>query len=133
GEQTAFWGERAGGARIIKPEELGSVRPALNEKIFRRGDRWLDAKIGFYPLSLRHSLRHGFNRARMRPGHQNWFLDPTLAGPLPRWPVLDRVMLRWHYGRLRHVPRTLLERVGRERPEIVLANSQMHAVVPFVL
>ena len=53
----------------------------------------------------------GFNRERMQAGHQNWFLDPQLAGPLPRWRALDPLLSRWHYGRLRFVPRPLLERV----------------------
>ncbi len=96
-------------------------------------DRWLDSRIGFYPLSLRHSLRHGFHSQRMRPGHSNWFLDPTLAGPLPRWPVLDPAMARWHYGRLRYLPRPLLDRLRLERPAIALSNMQMHSVVPFVV
>jgi CDP-glycerol glycerophosphotransferase (TagB/SpsB family) len=69
----------------------------------------------------------------MRPGHQNWFLDPTLAGPLPRWRFLDRTMMRWHYGGSRYVPRRLIERLGRERPAIALANTQMHSVVPFIV
>jgi CDP-glycerol glycerophosphotransferase (TagB/SpsB family) len=69
----------------------------------------------------------------MRPGHPNWFLDPKLAGPLPRWRRLDPMMARWHYGRLRYVPRGLRERLRRERPVIALANLQMHSVVPFVI
>jgi CDP-glycerol glycerophosphotransferase (TagB/SpsB family) len=69
----------------------------------------------------------------MRPGHQNWFLDPTLAGPLPRWPFLDPAMARWHYGRLRYLTPPLLERLRRERPAIALANMQMHSVVPFIV
>jgi UDP-N-acetylglucosamine:LPS N-acetylglucosamine transferase len=133
GEQAPAWRERAGDARVTTPQDLEQERVGLLSKLHRRADLWLDRWIGFYPLSLRHSLRNGFNRDRMRPGHQNWFLDPTLAGPLPKWRFLDRAMLRWHYGRLRYVPHRLLERVREERPEIVLANSQMHAVVPFVL
>jgi hypothetical protein len=131
GEQE--WAERAPGIRVIRRDELMRVRMPPRDKIWRRADRWLDAKIGFYPLSLRQSLRNGFNRERMRPGHQNWFLDPTLAGPLPRWPFLDPLMTVWHYGRVRYVPRSLLERLERERPAIALANTQMHSVVPFVL
>jgi CDP-Glycerol:Poly(glycerophosphate) glycerophosphotransferase len=133
GEQAPAWRERAGNARVTTPAELEEDRVSPADRLYRRVDRWLDRRIGFYPLSLRHSLRNGFNAERMRHGHQNWFLDPKLAGPLPKWPVLDRAMLRWHYGLLRYVPRSLLERARRERPEIVLANSQMHAVVPFVL
>jgi CDP-Glycerol:Poly(glycerophosphate) glycerophosphotransferase len=133
GEQAPAWRERAGDVRVTTPRDLAEGRVGLPGKLHRRADLWLDRRIGFYPLSLRHSLRNGFNSERMRPGHQNWFLDPTLAGPVPKWPPVDRAMLRWHYGRLRYVARPLLERVRRERPEVVLANSQMHAVVPFVL
>jgi CDP-Glycerol:Poly(glycerophosphate) glycerophosphotransferase len=127
------WAQRAPGVRVIPHHELMAARTPLPEKVWRRADRWLDARIGFYPLSLRHSLRHGFHRQRMRPGHSNWFLDPTLAGPLPRWPFLDRVMERWHYGRLRYLPPPLLDRLRRERPLIALGNMQMHSVVPFVV
>jgi CDP-Glycerol:Poly(glycerophosphate) glycerophosphotransferase len=131
GEQTAAWSDRAAGSQIISPNDLMNVRG--HEKVLRRADRWLDARIGFYPLSLRQSLTHGFNRERMRPGHQNWFLDPERAGPLPRWRVLDRALTGWHYGRLRHLARPLRERLRRERPAIVLANTQMQSVVPFIV
>jgi CDP-Glycerol:Poly(glycerophosphate) glycerophosphotransferase len=133
GEQAAAWAERAAGTRITRPQDLIRDRVPLAEKVFRRADAWLDRRIGFYPLSLRHSLRHGFHRQRMRPGHANWFLDPTLAGPLPRWAFLDPAMARWHYGRLRYLARPLRERLRRERPAIALANMQMHSVVPFVV
>src|SRR2546430_5240307 len=52
---------------------------------------------------------------RMRPGHQNWFLDPTLAGPLPRWPFLDPPMTRWHYGGLRYLAPPLVDRSEERR------------------
>ena len=133
GEQTSFWTERAGATPIIPPEELVSSNARLSEKIHRRVDRWLDARIGFYPLSLRQTLRFGFNRERLRPGHQNWFLDPSLAGPLPRWHGIDRAAMRWHYGRARYVPRPLLQRMRTERPSLALANTQMHSVVPFIV
>jgi CDP-glycerol glycerophosphotransferase (TagB/SpsB family) len=133
GEQTAHWSERAAGTHIMRPEELNTTRASLLEKVHRRGDTWLDRRIGFYPLSLRHSLRHGFNRERMRPGHSNWFLDPSLAGPLPRWSFLDPAMRRWLYGRWRYLPAPLTARVRTERPAIALANIQMHSVVPFIV
>jgi hypothetical protein len=133
GEQSAAWSERAAGIRSTKADELRPRSLPLRGKIARRADQWLDRKIGFYPLSLRHSLRHGFNRERMQNGHPNWFLDPERAGPLPRWSFLDPALMRWHYGRLRHVPPPLLERLRQERPAILLANIQMHAVVPFIV
>jgi CDP-glycerol:poly(glycerophosphate) glycerophosphotransferase len=133
GEQSAAWSERAAGIRATKADELTPRSLPLPGKIARRADQWLDRRIGFYPLSLRHSLRHGFNRERMQKGHSNWFLDPERAGPLPQWSFLDPALMRWHYGRLRHVPPPLLDRLRREHPAILLANIQMHAVVPFIV
>jgi hypothetical protein len=132
-DDTADWTEHAPGVRATTRDAIVSEPGSLPERFWRRGDTWLDRRIGFYPLSLRHSLRHGFHRQRMRPGHSNWFLDPTLAGPLPRWHRLDAPMGRWHYGRLRYLPPSLRGRVSSERPAIVLANLQMHSVVPFVV
>jgi hypothetical protein len=129
GEQASHWKQRAEGMRILELGELASV----DGSFAARADRRLDATVGFYPLSLRQSLRHGFNRTRMQPGHQNWFLDPERAGPLPQWTLLDRAMTKWHYGRLRPVPARLLEGLRRERPRVALANTQMQSIVPFVL
>jgi CDP-Glycerol:Poly(glycerophosphate) glycerophosphotransferase len=131
-EQAPAWRERAGEIRVTTAAELSPETLSVSRKLHRRADRWLDHNFGFYPLSLRLSLRHGFNRERMQPGHQNWFLDPERAGPLPQWSSLDPVLMRWHYGRLRYVPPQLEARLRRERPAIVLANTQMHAVVPFI-
>jgi hypothetical protein len=133
GEQSEAWTERAGETRVTRPDELRPDHVPTHEKAYRRLDTWLDRRIGFYPLSLRHSLRQGFHRQRMRPGHPNWFLDPTLAGPLPRWAFLDRALERWHYGRLRYLTPSLAGRMRRERPAIALANMQMHSVVPFIV
>jgi UDP-N-acetylglucosamine:LPS N-acetylglucosamine transferase len=129
GEDTGFWTERAGEIRTIPVAELQTDA----EPLHRRVDRRLDNVIGFYPLSLRQSLRYGFNRERMQPGHQNWFLDPNRSGPLPRSERLDRALTAWHYGRLRYVPAPLAERLRRERPAVALANTQMHSIVPFVV
>ena len=125
----AEWAARAPGVRVIARDELTSA----NATVWQRADRRLDEVLGFYPLSLRQSLRHCFNRERMQAGHQNWFLDPMRAGPLPRWQVLDRAMEAWHYGRLRHIPRPLLESLRTERPAVALANTQMHSVQPFIV
>ena len=133
GDQTDFWAERAGATRVVRLEELVDGVPASLTKAHRRADTWLDDRIGFYPLSLRQTLHHGFNRGRLEAGHQNWFLDPTRAGPLPRWRALDAPMSTWHYGVLRYVPRRLLERLRTDRPVIALANTQMHSVQPFIV
>ena len=127
------WAQRTRGVPVTRRDELLSAPVPVQEKVWRRADMWLDRRIGFYPLSLRQSLRYGFNRERVRPGHDNWFLNSDLAGPLPPWPFLDPPVMRWHYGALRYVPRALRERLRRERPALVLANIQMHSVVPFIV
>ena len=132
-EHEDAWRQRAGDARVTRAADLRVPREPMPEKAFRRADQWLDRRVGFYPLSLRQSLREGFNQGRMRPGHQNWFLDPELAGPLPLKAPVDPALMRWHYGRLRYVPPPLLGRLKGERPAVVLANIQMHAVVPFIV
>ncbi len=126
---VAGWSDRLAGVPVTYREELFPARAG----VWRRVDRWLDRRIGFYPLALRVSLRHGFHRERMRPGHRNTFLDPTKAGPLPRWDWIEKLMLRWHYGTLRYLPRTLTERLRRERPAIVMSNIQMQVDVPLIV
>ena len=132
-EHAAAWSERAGDARVTRAVDLEDSASGGVERAFSRVDRWLDRRVGFYPLSLRQSLREGFNAERMRPGHQNWFLDPQFAGPLPLKAPVDPALMRWHYGRLRHVPSPLRRRLRSERPAVVLANIQMQAVVPFIV
>ncbi len=132
-EEGAEWAGRMPGVAATQRLDLFPWRPSLPERAHRLLDRWLDRQIGFYPLALRHSLRHGFHRERMRPGHRNWFLDPSRAGPLPRWQWLDPWMRRWHYGRLRYVPSALRAALVRERPTVVLSNVQMQSVVPVIV
>ena len=130
---VAGWSEQLVGVRVTYREELFPLRVGIGSRIWRRVDRWLDRRIGFYPLALRVSLRHGFHLERMRPGHRNTFLDPTRAGRLPRWGWLERLMLRWHYGGLRYLPRALTDRLGRERPALVMSNIQMQVDVPLIV
>jgi CDP-Glycerol:Poly(glycerophosphate) glycerophosphotransferase len=133
GEYAAAWRERADGMRVTTPADVADADLPAARKAHRRADAWLDRRFGFYPLSLRKSLRHGFNATRMQPGHQNWFLDPSLRGPVPLAAPLDPLMLSWHYGRLRYLPAPLQQRLRGERPAILLANIQMHSVVPFIV
>jgi UDP-N-acetylglucosamine:LPS N-acetylglucosamine transferase len=132
-EDAAEWAERAQGIATTQLDELYPPSVGAPEKALRRADRWLDRQIGFYPLAIRQSLREGFHRERMQPGHRNWFLDPTRVGPLPRWDPLERVMFRWHYSALRYLPSALRAALRRERPAIVLSNVQMQIVVPLLV
>ena len=54
------------------------------ERVRRRVDRWLDERIGYYPLAIRLNLRHGFHRERMRPGTATSCSTRARVGPLPR-------------------------------------------------
>jgi len=131
-ELADAWVPRATGIRTSRRDDVFPPRVALAERIRRRADRSLDGWIGFYPLAIRINLRHGFHRGRMEPGHRNRFLDPTAAGPLPRWGWLEAAMRWWLYGRLRYVPSVLWARLRAERPALVLSNLQVEAVVPLI-
>ena len=130
---VAGWSDRLAGVPVTYREELFPLRVGIGASIWQRLDRWLDRQVGFYPLALRVSLRHGFHRERMLAGHRNTFLDPTKAGPLPRWDWLERLMMRWHYGMLRYLPHAFADRLRRERPAIVMSNIQMQVDVSLIV
>jgi len=131
--ETEVWGGRVNGRRALLPGDVAprAVRPL--ERALRKSDRWLDERIGYYPLAIRLNYRHGFHLERMQAGHGNWLLDSERVGPLPRWPPLERGMTRWHFSPRRHVPHALLTRLRVDRPSVVFSNVQMQAAVPFIV
>src|SRR5438445_741614 len=131
--ETEAWAPRLDGRGVLYPEDVAPATAPLFERAVRRSDRWLDERIGYYPLAIRLNYRHGFHRERMHAGHGNWLLDSDRAGPLPRWDALERGMRRWHFSPHRHVPHALLERLRAERPAIVFSNLQMQAAVPYIV
>lgn len=132
-EEARAWEERLGdvpwtlGADFF-PRTVGGA-----ERVLRRLDIAIDRNAGYYPLSVRHSLRHGFNTERMRPGHPNLFLDSSLTGRLPRSNALDRVMRGWLFSTRRYVSKTLVEQMRASCSCLVIANVQSLAAVPFLL
>ncbi|MFL5967748.1 MAG: CDP-glycerol glycerophosphotransferase family protein [Gaiellaceae bacterium] len=132
GDEAAAWSGRFAVAPLFEPDLAPGDVPPL-ERVVRRGDRWLDERIGYYPLAIRLNYRHGFHVERMEPGHRNWLLDSSRAGPLPRWDSLERGMRRWHFSPRRYVPHALSDRLGRERPAVVFSNLQMQAAVPYIV
>ena len=127
------WLDRVEGLSVLENEEVLPVRVTLGERIVRRGDIFLDRRIGFYPLAIRHSLRHGFHRGRWVPGHDHRFLDPDRAGPLPRWRWLERAMFRWHFSSIRYAPSVLVSRMRAECAGLVVTNLQAHVSTPFLV
>jgi hypothetical protein len=132
-EETDEWAARLNGRDVLFPEDLAPLSVQPLERALRRGDRWLDERIGYYPLAIRLNYRHGFHLERMQPGHGNWLLDSARVGPLPRWDTLERGMQRWHFSPRRHVSHALLRRLRAERPAIVFSNLQMQAAVPYIV
>jgi hypothetical protein len=130
---AAEWEHRLEGVRAYTGTELVAADVGAGEKVARRLDRWLDGKLGYYPLAIRLNYRHGFHLERMQPGHQNWMLDSSREGPLPRWAWIERAIERWHFGRLRYVPHALLARMRSECGALVLSNVQPHVAVPYLL
>ncbi len=126
------WTVREPGLRILHGDEL-TGRPGLRGSVLARLDARLDTWLGYYPLAIRLNYRHGFHLERMQPGHPNWMLDSSRAGPLPRWAWLERAMERWHFGRLRYLPRPLRMRLRETCRALVLSNAQPRSAVPYLL
>ena len=128
------WLERSEGLPMLTKDDLMPVRVGFSERVTRRVDIELDKRIGFFPLAVRHSFRHGFHEGRWISGHRNYLLDPDRVGPLPRWEFLEGPMAKWYFSpRARHVPSTLLERMRRECSGLVVTNLQARVSAPVML
>lgn len=121
------------GVPVTYGEELWPDRVRPVERVLRRLDRWLDERLGYFPLAIRLNLRHGFHAERMAPGHRNQLLDSARVGPLPIRPSIERAMRRWHFSPRRHVASALRHRLAAERPALVLSNLQMQSATPFLV
>ena len=124
------WIKRVEGVHVTYLLDLFPLKVGFAERVARRLDLWLDEAIGFYPLAVRFNLRQGFHRERMQPGHDNWFLDSSRAGALPRWGSVERAMFRWHFSRRRYVSHTLVERMRSDCAAVVVSNLQIRSAVP---
>src|SRR5947209_20222062 len=118
------WRERSAGLPALTKEELAPVHVPFGERVTRRVDIELDRRIGFFPLAVRHSFRHGFHEGRWVSGHRNFLLDPDRVGPLPRWRILEDLMAQWYFSPRRYVPSALLERMRAECSGLVVTNLQ---------
>ena len=133
-DEAEIWAARVpAGVSVLHAEQLQPSSVRIAERVARRADRWLDERVGYYPLAIRLNLRHGFHRERMLPGHRNQLLDSNRVGPLPVRPGIERAMRRWHFGPRRYVASALRRRLEAERPVVVLSNLQMQSATPFIV
>jgi UDP-N-acetylglucosamine:LPS N-acetylglucosamine transferase len=121
------------GVPLLDEEALVPPEVPAFERVRRSVDRRLDGALGYYPLAIRLNLRHGFHRERMAAGHDNWMLDSSRVGSLPRWGWLERLMTSWQFGRTRYVPHALRSVMRRDCGALVLSNVQPQVVVPFLV
>jgi hypothetical protein len=128
------WDDRSRGLPSVMKDDLMPLTVPFGERVTRRVDIELDKRIGFFPLAVRHSMRHGFHEGRWVPGHRNFLLDPDRVGPLPRWEFLEGPMARWYFSpRARYVASALLERMRTECRGLVVTNLQARASMPLML
>lgn len=121
------------GVPLLHADDLFPTEVPFAERLLRRSDRWLDERIGYFPLAIRLNVRHGFHGERMAPGHRNQLLDSSRVGPLPLRPGVERLMRRWHFSARRHAASALRRRLEAERPDLILSNLQMQSATPFIV
>jgi UDP-N-acetylglucosamine:LPS N-acetylglucosamine transferase len=131
-EEALEWAPRLGDVTWELGADLFPERVGAAERVARRVDLALDRNVGYYPLSVRHSLRHGFNRERMRPEHPNIFLDSSRTGRLPESGTLDRLAGTWLFSAHRYTSRTLVRRMRDDCSGLVVANVQSLQAVPYL-
>jgi hypothetical protein len=131
-KEALEWVPRLGDVTWAVGADLFPERVGMPERVARRLDLALDRNVGYYPLSVRHSLRHGFNRERMRPGHPNIFLDSSRTGRLPESEALDRRVGTWLFSMRRYTSRTLVRRMRGDCAGLVVANVQSLQAVPYL-
>ena len=131
-EEALEWAPRLGAVTWEVGDDLFPEQVGMVERVARRLDLALDRNVGYYPLSVRHSLRHGFNRERMRPGHPNIFLDSSRTGRLPDSESLDRLVGRWLFSPHRYVSKRLVARMRDDCSGLVVANVQSLQATPYL-
>jgi hypothetical protein len=131
-EEALEWVPRLGEVTWDVGADLFPERVGVAERVARRVDLALDRNVGYYPLSVRHSIRHGFNRERMRPGHPNVFLDSSRTGRLPESGTLDRLVGTWLFSPYRYISTTLVRRIRDDCSGLVVANVQSLQAVPYL-
>jgi CDP-glycerol glycerophosphotransferase (TagB/SpsB family) len=131
-DEARDWAPKLGTVPWILGSDLFPRSVGTVERVQRRIDLALDRSVGYYPLSVRHSLRRDLNRERMRPGHPNHFLDSSLTGRLPESQRLDALVRRWLLSGRRYVSRALVRRMRDDCSGLVVANVQSLHAVPFL-
>jgi hypothetical protein len=131
-QEALEWVPRLGEVTWDVGADLFPERVGVVERVARRVDLALDRNLGYYPLSVRHSIRHGFNCERMRPGHPNIFLDSSRTGRLPESEALDRLVGTWLFSSRRHTSKTLVGRMRDNSSGLVVANVQSLQAVPYL-
>jgi hypothetical protein len=131
-DEAAEWIPRLGDVPWTLGDDLFPHDVRAGERLLRRLDLAIDRNAGYYPLSVRHTLRSGFHAERMRPGHPNLFLDSSRTGVLPESERLDALLRRWLFSRRRYVSHELVRRMRATCSGLVVANVQSLRAVPYL-
>ena len=129
----ASYNDRFSKTRIMRYADVFNNKYlSFKNSILFHLEQFLDNKFGFYPLSIRFNLRHGFNVDRIKKGQTNYYWNYSKIGPLPDWDIAYNAMRRWYFSKYRFINPAITRFLKDEMVGgVVYSNPQMpvsHAI-----
>jgi len=105
-----------------------SPKQKLRLMIDERFEDW----FGYFRINMRLSLKYGFMKDRMRWGHSNPYLNPSLGYPFPRWEWFLEQMKAWYFNDIRPVPPGIESFMKHQTNVLIISNLQFRTAQTYI-
>jgi len=129
----AKWTDPEGIKVRLESELLKDRKLTLSQRMRITVDRHIDAIIGYYPMTMRFNMKHGFMRDRMTWGNANPYLNLKLGWPFSGSEVIYRMMNSWYYGKQRYFHPAITEYMSKNTSCLLTANLQFKSTQPYII
>jgi hypothetical protein len=120
--------------KIFQEAALCSTRQCTKEEMRRLAvDRFLDKYIGYFPMTMRFNLSHGFMKERMTWGNKNPYLNLWEGWPFSGSRFIYFKMFSWYFGESRFFHPAIAEYMTRNTSALITANLQFKSTQPYVI